>query len=218
MTGVISGSKLWISTEEELSITYLKVETSVSHLSAAPWQMWCHCYCFFQTDNYQTKSALVSQLSWRIQQSFHEAALTHSSTCTLSESGFKKYCGWPEKRKPNLQNQARGWENRDQTLRRVKRLQESEPFLPSARIWKKKKTQPQQAFMTVTSCLLEIQISALKMSVGSGLWQSLDNFERQLPCPVHPFLTSNGLVLLRVLISLQGTELPGYQVYFFPDW
>lgn len=59
---------------------------------------------------------------------------------------------------------------------------------------------PQQAVMTVTSCLLEIQIHALKTSVGSDLSQSLDDNERQVPCPVHPFLASNGLVL-QILVS-----------------
>lgn len=99
------------------------------------------------------------------------------------------------------------------------------PFFHQPEFEKKKKKQnppqttepPQQAVMTVISCLLETQIHALKTSVGSGLSQSLDNFERQMPCPVHPFLASNSLVLLQVLISLQGTALPGYQFYSFPD-
>lgn len=41
--------------ERTLSLSPIKkVETPVSHLSVAPWQIWCHCYCLFATVNYLT--------------------------------------------------------------------------------------------------------------------------------------------------------------------
>lgn len=140
-----------------------------------------------------------------------------------SGSRFKKPCWWSERRKPNPPIQTRGQERRIETRlwRGSRDSRKGTPFFHQPEYEKTHQPQttepPQQAVMTVTSCLLEIQIPALKTSVGSGLLQSLDVFERQVPCPVHPFLASNGLLLLQVLISLQGTALPSYQFYAFPD-
>ena len=94
---------------------------------------------------------------------------------------------------------------------------------PISQNMKKKNTQPQtteppqQAVMRVTSCLLEIQTPTPQTSAGPGLSQSLDGFNRQVPCPVQPFLASNGPALLQVLLSLQGAALPGCRFYSFPD-
>lgn len=102
--------------------------------------MWYRCYCLFATVNYLTRSWLVSQPSRRIQQSCHEAALTHSPKCTLREPLQEALLMVREEeaQSPNSNQGVR--ENRDQTVTRVKRFQERDSFLPSARIWKKPPT------------------------------------------------------------------------------
>lgn len=164
--------------------------------------MWCHWYCLFATVNYLTGSWLVSQLSWRIQQSYHEADLTHSPKCTLREQLQEALLMVREEEAQSPKsNQGLREENRDKTVMRVKRFWESDSFhQPEYGRKRKKKANP------------KLQNLHSKLSPQ----QSSNSFERKVPCPVHPFLASNSLAL-QVLTSLQGTALPGYWFSSFPD-
>lgn len=174
--------------------------------------MWWHCFCLFAAVSYLTIIFLIGFTA--VLKNTSKLPWSSSNSTPLevpSGSSFKKHC-WSERGKPNPPNQTMGQEERTET---------NDIFLPEA-ITLKKTPSPNHRTST-TSChdgnLLPLRNSnALKTSVGSGLIIAvLGWFLRQVPCPVHPFLASNSLILLQVLMHFQGTDFiplqTGKQVY-----